>query len=309
MSATSATPKLIAYSNDYGVPKQGFGPYNTIIVAFMYPGTGPGTLKWGPTATFWSGGKEVNKVAWLVENQPDLQVAVSLGGADWTSKSWQGLIGHETAVAASLAQLLQAVGVEPRKVGVDLDYEDDAGVFDSYPFPYDGVTLLGELSKAFKGAGFAFVSHAPQAPYVGCGVSVSGGECAAPRVPGYLLLMEKYGEWIDFLNVQFYNNPPFNDISAVKPLFEKLVAGGSVQFDASTEVKYKIPASKLMLGKPATQGDAGSGYSSPSDVESALEGLGPAVGGFMSWKLASDAENGFAMGEAAAQGLGLPEVE
>jgi chitinase len=97
------------------------------------------------------------------------------------------------------------------------------------------------------------------------------------------------GEIIDFYNVQFYNQGTGTYDNAER-LFNSSIArwaGSSL----NEMIKSGIPASKIVLGKPATVGDGNNGWMSASDLDSAISHNYPYNGwktGVMFWQYSSD---------------------
>jgi len=99
--------------------------------------------------------------------------------------------------------------------------------------------------------------------------------------------MQQGGNYIDWLNVQYYNNPSFNGISSLFDNYNGLVKGFNYKGSF-----LSIPANKLLVGKPNQQQDAGSGYIPVGQLISSvlcpLKRQYSDFGGAMTWKYHDD---------------------
>lgn len=298
-------PRVVGYVNTYGVHWEANNDYDVLILAFLYPKNGD-DVKLGGSQQGWQTPTTVSQVNLAAyANTPGNMVFLSVGGADWSSSDWRGLIGNEAVFAANVRRLADAITsadssgkLQPVKIsGIDLDYEDDSGIYPPGK-AYNGVALLVALSKALKSQGF-LVSHAPQAPYL-CTPSEdsnpSFGECS-PGIGGYLDVMQQGGQYIDWLNIQYYNNPSFETPAQIFDNWEGLQSGFNYKGS-----NLRIPAEKLLVGKPNEQNDAGGGYIAVgqlvSQVLCPLYKKYPNFGGAMTWKYhgvgwAQTVKNGF----------------
>jgi len=129
------------------------------------------------------------------------------------------------------------------------------------------------------------ITHAPQPPYMQEG---SGME-------GYIAVMARAGEEIDWINMQFYNNPPWNSDP------------GQIinSYHAFSQLPGMSPE-KLLIGLPVMADDAGSGYMPIeeiiSDVIKPLQSQGT-LGGLMNWQFSSDNNGTWAKSIGAAINL------
>jgi len=125
------------------------------------------------------------------------------------------------------------------------------------------------------------ISHAPQSPYFG-----PLGQTNTWTGPsgGYTSVYQKVGQYITYFNVQFYNQGStcYVDYSG---LFLK-----SCSTFPSTSVKEiadgTIPLSKIVVGKPVTSADAGSGYVAASSLRTFFQQAKNDLGwdaGIMGW--------------------------
>ncbi|KAI5895428.1 glycoside hydrolase family 18 protein [Schizophyllum commune H4-8] len=175
------------------------------------------------------------------------------------------------ATAQNISSWVKEYGLD----GVDVDYED-FGAFDKGDG--SGENWLIDFTTQLRSdlpAGDYIITHAPVAPWFS--PSKWGGG-------GYLAVNEKVGDLIDWYNIQFYNQGTteyttcdslLNTSSSTWPesaLFE-IIANG-------------VDADKLVIGKPATSGDANNGYIAPETLAECLQ-TAKAAGwsaGAMSWQ-------------------------
>lgn len=199
--------------------------------------------------------------------QKGQKVLISFGGGTMDSNAYRAL-SQDTA---KLADLLASFVKNNELDGVDIDYEDTAAF--TGQAGYNGaqflVSLTQELRKRLPSPNY-IISHAPQPPYL-----EQGGYMA-----GYVEVVQQAGQEIDWLNVQFYNNPPWS----ANP--DQIV---------SSYLNYtKLPnmsPEKVITGFPVTQNDAGSGYMPVQTIIN--EVIKPiqqqsSLGGIMNWQFSSD---------------------
>lgn len=195
------------------------------------------------------------------------KVLISFGGGTMDSNAYRSLSEDTARLADSLASFVKNNQLD----GVDIDYEDTAAF--TGQAGYNGaqflVSLTQELRKRLPSPDY-IISHAPQPPYL-----EQGGYMA-----GYIEVVEQAGQDIDWLNVQFYNNPPWS----ANP--DQIV---------SSYLNYtKLPnmsPEKVIAGFPVTQNDAGSGYMPVQTIIN--EVIKPiqqqsSLGGIMNWQFSSD---------------------
>ncbi|CCM01821.1 uncharacterized protein FIBRA_03889 [Fibroporia radiculosa] len=142
--------------------------------------------------------------------------------------------------------------------GIDVDYEDfdamDAGTAEAWL-----VTFTTQL-RAQLPAGDYIITHAPVAPWFSPNYWINGG---------YLTVDSEVGSLIDWYNIQFYNQGST----------EYTTCSGLLTNSSSTwpeSALFQIASSgvtldKLVIGKPATTGDASTGYMSPSTLAECVE--------------------------------------
>ena len=207
------------------------------------------------------------------------RVVISFGGGDMMTEDWRLAVGHETNTATALARFVSRHGLD----GVDIDFEISPALEQGSPsMPFDGVKFLIALTRALRAAlpKSATISHAPQPPYL------------APDWFGgpYLAVLKEVGRDIDWIGVQYYNNPGFQAPT------KEAVVGLSIN-PAATSVAGLVrgvgglewPIEKIVVGKPIYKDDAGSGHLPPHQVVSKIvtplvTRYGNRFGGIMGWQ-------------------------
>ncbi|TBU38070.1 glycoside hydrolase family 18 protein [Dichomitus squalens] len=171
--------------------------------------------------------------------------------------------------ANNLASWVKTYGLD----GVDVDYEDfnamDGGTAEAWIISFT-TQLRSQLP-----AGQYIITHAPVAPWFTPSHYPGGG---------YLKVNSQVGSLIDWYNVQFYN----------QGATEYTTCAGLLTASSSTWpqtalfqiIASGVSASKLVVGKPATTGDANNGYIDPSTLAGCIsqaknQGWN---GGVMSWQ-------------------------
>ena len=155
--------------------------------------------------------------------------------------------------AQGLAQFVKDYDLD----GADIDYEDneamEAGKGEAWL-----ISFTKELRRQLPNH---IITHAPQGPYFKDEYYPQGG---------YVTVHQEVGDLIDFYNVQFYNqgNTQYNS-------YEELFTHSSGFFSNTSvnEIMGRgVPANKIVVGKPATPGDAmNTGYVNSADLGSWIE--------------------------------------
>jgi len=124
------------------------------------------------------------------------------------------------------------------------------------------------------------LSHSPEPPYLD--PAWHGGP--------YLDILRKAGDEIDWIIVQYYNNPGFNDPLPV----DRASAGPGTNFAGLTGHAGHLgwPANKILVGKPIYRADAATGHLTPDDVEKTialplLATYGDTFGGLAGWQFST----------------------
>jgi chitinase len=177
--------------------------------------------------------------------------------------------GDPNAIASELASFVTSNNLD----GVDIDYEDSA----SFNANGDGETFLINLTKALRSALPSpqyTISHAPQSPYfTSAGWYPQGA---------YVKVDKEVGSMIDFYNIQYYNQGQgmYEDCTSLFTGGGTTIAGTSV-----TEIiNSGIPASKVIVGKPGSAGDASNGVMDPATLGGCISSSSVKPGGVMSWQ-------------------------
>jgi len=166
--------------------------------------------------------------------------------------------------------------------GVDLDWEDNDAM--NAGKGEDWLISITKTLRELLPQGKYIISHAPQAPYF----------MGKPQYPngGYLTVDAAVGDLIDFYNVQFYNQGT-SAYSTYNTLFQQ--TDGWAKGTSVMEMEHAgIPLSRILIGKPITQGDASNtGYIPVGTFRSILQQAMSSIqwkGGFMGWQFKSDTD-------------------
>jgi len=260
------SPYYVVYNDEAATPPdpQDIEPFNMVNLAFLLS-SGNGS----DVAGKWEQLSDSDRQSTLQQyEQAGIQIMVSaFGGED--APTTNGL--NATAVANSMAQWVIQYGVH----GVDVDYEDFAAFGDGSGPGADWVIAFMKALRQQLPQGKYLISHAPIAPWF----KTDGGP--------YLKIHQEVGDLIDWYNVQFYNQgsayttcdaliTTMNDTN--NPALMEIVANG-------------VPIEKLVIGKPTSSADAGSGYMSPTDLADCLAQAKQQYGydsGIMNWQYHTD---------------------
>ncbi|KAF7370598.1 Glycoside hydrolase family 18 protein [Mycena sanguinolenta] len=143
--------------------------------------------------------------------------------------------------------------------GIDVDYEDfnafDAGNGSAEAWLISFTTQLRTLLPQ----GSYIITHAPVAPWFSPNIWGGGG---------YLKVHQSVGNLIDWYNIQFYNQG-----TSAYTTCANLLTNSSSTWPGSAVFQIGasgVPLSKIVIGKPATSGDASNGYISPSTLAGCL---------------------------------------
>ena len=196
----------------------------------------------------------------------------TVGNADYAY--WSTRVPQLAAILASYVQnpAVQGGGPAVQFDGIDLDFEDTGALSG---IGYDGVQFLSDLTTALRAllpSGQYLITHAPQTPYLLPGFAGPGGM--------YMKIWENVGTSIDFLNVQYYNNPQYDGGNTVTGVVQAYLA--------VLEANPTLPASKNILGLPVAAGAAGTNvfsYADQAQIFSEVHSVVPTVGGAMGWEI------------------------
>jgi len=210
-----------------------------------------------------------------------IKVMISYGGGEANSTEYSALIGRE----AELAKLLADFVKQKQLNGIDIDFEASdmfhtqraAGVG-------DGRTFLIALTKSLRAELASpqyLISHAPQTPYLDS--SWHGGP--------YLDILKQSSDAIDWITVQYYNNPGFNNPLPIKAESTGVLSTSYTHL-TDTSGTLQWPANKVLIGKPIYHADAANGHIPPEEVISniiqpMLKQYGRSFGGITGWQFST----------------------
>jgi len=273
-----ASPRYVMYYHSDATPLSAMAdtPYTHIILSFLRPTIESdgsiGLISPPRLEPFWS-------------DVPDLvsagkKVLISFGGGLVTSADYAPLAGREAELAEQLAAFVTRMQLQ----GIDIDYEASntfhskrpAGVIDGRAFV---IALTRELRMRLP-AGKYLISHAPQPPYLD--PVWHGGP--------YLDVLRAAGDSIDWIAVQYYDNPGFD--APVATHIVGLTQGASrTSYGALVEHPDgpRWPSNRLVVGKPVYHADANNGHLAPAAVIDEIvlplrARYGDSFGGLMGWQ-------------------------
>jgi chitinase len=273
-TAGAPTPRYVIYYNSDATPLDALvgTPYTHVILSFLIPVTsadGRIALRASSKLTpFWS------KVPSLQADGK--KVLISFGGGEVTEKEYAPLVGHECELADQLAAFVKDHGLD----GVDIDFEASIAFHrPAEPGVIDGRKFLVALNHALRQklpAPRYLISHAPQPPFLD--PDWHGGP--------YLDVLREAGDEVDWISVQYYDNPGFDNPMAESPA---VTAYDGLVNDPRG---LRWPSSKLVVGKPIYHDDAKSGHLAPEDVITTIikplrKTWGNAFGGLMGWQFST----------------------
>eukprot|EP00475_Leptophrys_vorax_P023967 TRINITY_DN3298_c0_g1_i1.p1 TRINITY_DN3298_c0_g1~~TRINITY_DN3298_c0_g1_i1.p1 ORF type:complete len:322 (-),score=77.99 TRINITY_DN3298_c0_g1_i1:69-1034(-) len=267
--------------NDFGstVKSVSDSGYNVMINAFFLPSSDNAAQATADSAQAWQMmGTAAQKSTVDYVHSKGGCVLLSIGGATSFPFSIDGASVGRTAAQYALAQNYD---------GVDFDIENIAKGFKSASGADVSQWLIAATNAARSVLGSSkVITHAPQAPYFG---PIGGSEWTG--VTGGYSTVEKHSQ-IDWYNVQFYNQGAgcYVDYNG---LFENSCSNFPQTSVKEIMRNAGVPANKIVVGKPVTTSDAGSGYLTAGEFGNLLrqaysEGL--EVGGFMGWKWEAGAD-------------------
>ena len=274
------TPRYVIYYNSEASPADKLIglPYSHVILSFI---TLPPGGKGGLTLVV---DTRLTRPLQLVKRlQADgKKVLISFGGGDMKLEAYRPAVGQEAALAKELAAFVARHGLD----GIDLDFEAtgalrhplEDGAFDGRAFL---IALTRELRKALPEG--ALITHAPQAPYF------DPDWHSGP----YLEILKQAGDAIDWVTVQYYNNPDFD-----LPVGIHLVGADTNPFPASYSgitggaAGLDWPSEKTLVGLPVYKADAANGHQPPEVVRDEIlkpliARFGAKFGGLTGWQFST----------------------
>lgn len=252
-NATPAAPHWVIYSDQWVSGENGPpGPsavkgFNTFILSFLLTsGAADQALEWQSIS---ASDRSAIKSQYATAG---IKLLVSAFGATEAPTSTGS---NPVTVANTMAAWVKKYGLD----GIDVDYED-FNAFDGSSG--SAVTWLETFTKQLRvhlPQGSYILTHAPVAPWFQSD-AWSGG--------GYLAIDQAVGSLIDWYNVQFYNQGS-SMYTTCTGLLTK--SGGAFPGSSVFEINANgVSLDKIVIGKPAIQGDANNGYMSPSALASCL---------------------------------------
>jgi chitinase len=278
--AEEARPRYVVYYNSEASPAEKLIglPYSHVILSFVtLPPGGKRGLSLVVDPRLVAPLKIVGKL------QADgKKVLISFGGGDMKLEAYRPAVGKEAALAKALAAFVAKHGLD----GVDLDFEATGAL--RHPLAdgaFDGKAFLIALTKALRQTLPAgkLITHAPQAPYL---------DPSWHKGP-YLEILREAGAAIDWITVQYYNNPDFD-----LPVKTHLVGAEKDPFPASYAgivggaPGFPWPSEKTLVGLPIYRGDASNGHQPPKVVQDdilkpLLARYGAKFGGLTGWQFST----------------------
>lgn len=164
----------------------------------------------------------------------------------------------------------------------------------------DGRAFLIALTKSLRAELTSpqyILSHAPQPPYLD--PNWHGGP--------YLDILQQTSDAIDWITVQYYNNPGFNN-----PLFTGVESAGVLSTSythlTGTNGTLQWPSNKVLVGKPIYSADAVNGHIPPGEVISdiiqpLLKQYGRSFGGVTGWQFSTLTADHVAWNEKVGEAL------
>ncbi len=216
-----------------------------------------------------------------------VKVLISFGGGLAKSKDYKQFVGREDQLATEIAAFIRTKNLD----GVDLDFEASdmlhkvrkAGVA-------DGKSFLIKLTKALRRElprPVFSISHAPQSPYLN----------PEWHEGPYLDVLEASGEAIDWITVQYYNNPGQDGPVDTKVVgLKKDAYRTSYRGLVAKDGALAWPSEKIVIGKPVYKADAFSGHISPEDIIKLIihplsAEYGDVFGGIAGWQFSTHTED------------------
>jgi chitinase len=143
--------------------------------------------------------------------------------------------------------------------GIDVDYEDfnafAAGTAENWL-----ISFTTQLRAQLPASAGYIITHAPVAPWFTPSIYPGGG---------YLKVHRQVGSLIDWYNLQFYNQGT-SEYTTCSGLLDSSSATWP-QTAVFQIGNNGVPLSKLVIGKPATTGDANNGFMSASTLAGCLQ--------------------------------------
>lgn len=277
---TDTTPRNIIYALRQSTPITGIvgSDFTHVILSFLLPQVN-GTVV--PSSELQHFIADPNTISQLKEGGKR-KVMVAIGGGIVPAGGWKGMAQNLQVAVASIINFVNTNKLD----GIDIDYEDTDAITSPSTAGYDPAAFLAGLSNLLKAEpGFAgrLISHAPQPPYL-----YPGAYASYPQGP-YQAVMAEGGASIDWLNIQYYNNPWYVGTSTTDQAQKVAGISGGGFPSSIMNLSRTIAPGKLVLGRITSTSNGGSGYLDAQDTASALvtplsQSLGAQFGGVMGWQ-------------------------
>ncbi len=282
--------KLVTYYTSGLLPlrKAAGLPYTDIILSFILTsGIKPFSIQFvtDMNAPFSLRNPEIKSAINEIKNNGK-KVLVSFGEITLDNNIYWKVVGYENDLAKSIARFIRENNLD----GINIYWSDTAAFLGVSG--YNGVSFLANLTKSLRKylpAPDYTISHTTHPLYLEKGSGMDG----------YTKVMEQAGEDIDWLNIQFYDNPPWCETP------ENIVS--------SCRQYCKLPGispEKLIVGLPVTPEDANCGYFPINKVvDNIISPLqtSQSFGGIMNWQFSSDKDFSWATQIGEVLGLTVPQ--
>ncbi|KAH8919212.1 glycoside hydrolase family 18 protein [Atractiella rhizophila] len=243
-------PHFAIYSDNWsnmGAPPNAtaLDGWNAFLLSFWTSGRGPLDMAQG-----WVSLTDEQRAAYRAEYDA---VGAKLIISAYGSTESPTTAGVDPITAANeLADFVKTYNLH----GADLDYED----FDAFNGGTAEDWLITMIKQLRTNLGPDYIiTSAPLAPWFADNGKYPGG--------GYVRIHEEVGDQIDWYNVQFYNQ---NDYTTCESLLN--TSGSQWPHTSLFEIVAKgVPADKLLIGKPASTGDASNGYVDPATLATCVQ--------------------------------------
>ncbi len=275
----SPTPRFVVYYNSNASPLSAAAHtnYTHVIVSFVRVTVDPqGALELQPPEKM-SG--QWSSIAGL--QSQGKKVMISYGGGEANPAEYTALVGRED----ELGKLLAGFVKKHQLNGIDIDFEaSDMFHTQRAASVGDGRTFLIALTQSLRGelpSPQYLLTHAPQPPYLD--LDWHDGP--------YLDVLKQTSDAIDWITVQYYNNPGFNNPLPVRNESTSAMPTSYAHLTSSNGT-LQWPTSKVLIGKPIYSADAASGYIPPAKVinniiQPMLKQYGRSFGGVTGWQFST----------------------
>ncbi|KAF7378135.1 Glycoside hydrolase [Mycena sanguinolenta] len=247
----TAAPRWVAYFDkwvsDTSLPTvSDLSGFNVFALAFIF------SSSYTDNVAVWAGLDAATRASIKAEYEAaGISLVVSAFGSTYLPTT----VGDDpTAAANYIANFVTEYGLD----GVDVDYEDFTAV-ETAGTAVAWLTTFTTALRAKLPAGQYILTHAPVAPWFSPGLWADDA---------YLGVDSAVGSLIDWYNIQFYNQGATEYTTC-----DGLLTTSSSAWPESAVFQIAangVSLNKLVIGKPATTADAGSGYMDPATLSTCL---------------------------------------